>query len=46
MLGILFLGEVLLLRHLVGMMMIGAGLAAIDGRLWKRLRGLRVRSSA
>ena len=46
MLGILFLGEVLLLRHLVGMMMIGAGLAAIDGRLWKRLRGLWVRSSA
>ncbi len=46
MLGILFLGEVLLLRHLVGMVMIGAGLAAIDGRLWKRLRGLWVRWSA
>jgi drug/metabolite transporter (DMT)-like permease len=46
MLGILFLDEVLLLRHLVGMVMIGAGLAAIDGRLWNRLRGLWVRSSA
>ena len=46
MLGILFLGEVLLLRHIVGMVMIGAGLAAIDGRLWKRLGGLWVRSSA
>lgn len=38
-LGILFLGEVLLPRHIAGMTMIGLGLAAIDGRLWKRLRG-------
>ncbi len=40
MLGILFLGETLLLRHLLGMAMIGAGLAAIDGRLWRKLRGV------
>ncbi len=36
-LGILLLGEVLQTRHLMGMSMIGIGLAAIDGRLWKRL---------
>lgn len=35
-LGILFLGEHLELRHILGMVLIGAGLAAIDGRLWKR----------
>ncbi len=39
MLGILFLGEALQIRHIIGMAMIGAGLAAIDGRLWKRLSG-------
>jgi drug/metabolite transporter (DMT)-like permease len=38
MLGILFLGEVLYLRHVIGMALIGAGLAAIDGRLLKKLR--------
>ncbi len=38
-LGIIVLGEHLALRHLVGMAMIGGGLAAIDGRLWRRLRG-------
>jgi drug/metabolite transporter (DMT)-like permease len=35
-LGVLILGEVLALRHLLGMALIGAGLAAIDGRLLKR----------
>lgn len=38
-LGILFLGEALQPRHLVGMAMIGAGLAATDGRLWRMFRG-------
>lgn len=37
-LGIAFLGESLLPKHLLGMALIGAGLAAIDGRLWQRLR--------
>ena len=32
-LGALFLGEVLEPRHFAGMALIGAGLAAIDGRL-------------
>ena len=36
------LGEVLLPRHLTGMALIGLGLAAIDGRPWRRLRA-RVR---
>ena len=36
-LGVLLLGEVLQARHVIGMSMIGIGLAAIDGRLWKRL---------
>lgn len=35
MLGVLALGEVLELRHLLGMALIGTGLAAIDGRLWR-----------
>ena len=35
-LGTVFLGEVLEPRHLVGMALIGAGLAAIDGRLLRR----------
>jgi drug/metabolite transporter (DMT)-like permease len=35
-LGVLILGEVLALRHLIGMALIGAGLAAIDGRLLRR----------
>jgi drug/metabolite transporter (DMT)-like permease len=34
-LGTLFLGETLLPRHFAGMALIGAGLAAIDGRLWR-----------
>jgi drug/metabolite transporter (DMT)-like permease len=40
-LGTLFLGETLLPRHLAGMALIGAGLAAIDGRPWKAIRGAR-----
>lgn len=35
-LGVLILGETLALRHFIGMALIGAGLAAIDGRLLKR----------
>lgn len=35
-LGVAFLGEVLTPRHLVGMALIAAGLAAIDGRLLRR----------
>lgn len=38
MLGILVLGEVLLVRHVAGMALIGVGLAAIDGRPWQALR--------
>jgi drug/metabolite transporter (DMT)-like permease len=37
-LGIAFLGESLQPRHLAGMALIGAGLAAIDGRPWQALR--------
>lgn len=37
-LGTLLLGEVLLPRHIAGMVLIGAGLAAIDGRPWRALR--------
>lgn len=35
-LGVLVLGEALKAQHLVGMAFIGLGLAAIDGRLWRR----------
>jgi len=35
-LGIFILGEVLLIQHLIGLLCIGAGLAALDGRLLKR----------
>ncbi|CAM3079939.1 Permease of the drug/metabolite transporter (DMT) superfamily [Paracoccus aminovorans] len=34
-LGTFFLGETLLARHVAGMALIGAGAAAIDGRLWQ-----------
>ena len=37
-LGFLFLGEQLQAKHLIGMACIGAGLAAIDGRLLARFR--------
>jgi len=36
-LGAAFLGEVLQPQHLLGMALIGLGLAAIDGRPWRRL---------
>lgn len=36
-LGTVFLGETLLARHFAGMALIGLGLAAIDGRVWRRL---------
>ena len=37
-LGVLFLGEVLAAKHLAGAALIAAGLVAIDGRLWRRVR--------
>ena len=37
-LGISFLNESLLPKHMAGMTMIAIGLAAIDGRIWKWLR--------
>ncbi|WP_233589086.1 DMT family transporter [Falsigemmobacter faecalis] len=37
-LGTFFLGESLLPRHFAGIALIGAGLAAIDGRLWRTVR--------
>jgi drug/metabolite transporter (DMT)-like permease len=40
-LGAMLLGERLELRHFAGMALIGAGLAAIDGRLFRRRRGRR-----
>jgi drug/metabolite transporter (DMT)-like permease len=36
-LGVLALGETITVRALVGMLLIGAGLAAIDGRMWNAL---------
>ena len=38
-LGIWFLGEVFTLPQAIGMALIFCGLALIDGRLWRRLRG-------
>ena len=38
-LGIMILGEALETRHIVGLLCIGAGLAAIDGRLHRKLPG-------
>jgi hypothetical protein len=37
MLGVAMLGEVLRAKQLVGMALIGCGLAAIDGRPWRLL---------
>ena len=37
-LGIFVLGETLQAKHLIGMALIGLGLAAIDGRPWQALR--------
>jgi drug/metabolite transporter (DMT)-like permease len=42
-LGTLFLGEVMQPRHFAGMALIGLGLAAIDGRPWRKLCGLASR---
>lgn len=39
-LGTLVLGEVLAAQQFAGMALIGLGLLAIDGRPWRRLRGL------
>ena len=41
-LGTLILGEQLAMRHIVGMVAIAFGLAAIDGRPIARIRGYRV----
>jgi len=38
-LGVLVLGEGLLPRHIGGMALIAVGLAVLDGRLWRRMRG-------
>ena len=38
MLGVLFLGESLLPKHLFGLALIGVGMAIIDGRLWQLVR--------
>lgn len=43
-LGALFLGEVLEGKHLAGAALIAAGLAAIDGRVWRRVRAFRASS--
>ncbi|HBF31040.1 EamA family transporter, partial [Rhizobium sp.] len=40
-LGALVLGDQVASRHLVGMVLIGLGLMAIDGRVWRRLRNIR-----
>ena len=40
-LGVFFLDEILLIRHLIGMMVIGLGLLAIDGRILRLLARLR-----
>ncbi len=34
-LGVMILGEVLLAKHIAGMVLIGSGLIAIDGRAWR-----------
>jgi drug/metabolite transporter (DMT)-like permease len=39
-LGTLFLSETLQPKHLAGMALIGLGLAAIDGRPWRLMRGV------
>ncbi|MFN4099159.1 MAG: DMT family transporter [Pararhodobacter sp.] len=40
-LGIAFLGEALLPRHLAGMALIALGLMVIDGRMWRSMRQKR-----
>jgi drug/metabolite transporter (DMT)-like permease len=39
-LGVLFLNEVLAPAQIAGMVLIGLGLSAIDGRIWRRLKAL------
>lgn len=43
-LGVLFLNESLLPKHIAGMTLIGIGLAAIDGRPWRAIRRPQVRT--
>jgi len=38
-LGVFILGETLEAKHYIGIVLISLGLAAIDGRLWRRVRG-------
>jgi hypothetical protein len=45
-LGVTILGERLNPEHVLGMALIGAGLAAIDGRLGKRLERRMARSGS
>jgi drug/metabolite transporter (DMT)-like permease len=45
-LGVLFLGETLAPRHLLGVATIGVGLAAVDGRLLRALRRWRLGGSS
>ena len=40
-LGIAFLDEILLSKHMLGMALIGAGMAAVDGRPWKKFTAFR-----
>ncbi len=42
-LGVLILGEVMEAKHFAGIALIGLGLAAIDGRPWKQIRGRLIR---
>ena len=45
-LGILLLGKTLLTKHVIGMLLIGLGLASIDGRPWRALLSIgRARAS-
>ena len=39
-LGITFLDESLLPKHLVGIALIGTGMSVVDSRLWKKLKTL------
>ncbi len=45
-LGVTILGEQLASRHLLGMALIGLGLSAIDGRLWRWSAARRLRLSS
>jgi drug/metabolite transporter (DMT)-like permease len=44
-LGILVLGETLQVKHVLGMLLIGLGLAAIDGRPWRALAARNMATS-